>query len=152
MIISVVDKFLVELQAQLDDKKVVLEIDDAVREYLAQKGYDRLDGGKTHEPTYSRWNQTAGGANWRRGFVNGGTVSIRLTKTSRALNLSRLMKNRLMMCDIIPNSYSIRNYIDALIIARRLISAFFVSDKVCTVSSIFLRLYKVTVFSRHKTC
>ena len=37
VIVSVVDKFLVELQAQLDDKKVVLEIDDAVRNYLAEK-------------------------------------------------------------------------------------------------------------------
>ncbi|SUD90466.1 AAA family ATPase [Psychrobacter phenylpyruvicus] len=46
IVISVVDKFLVELQAQLDDKQVVLEIDDAVREYLADKGYDRLMGAR----------------------------------------------------------------------------------------------------------
>lgn len=46
VIVSVVDKFLVELQAQLDDKKVTLEIDDAVREYLADKGYDRLMGAR----------------------------------------------------------------------------------------------------------
>ncbi len=46
IVISVVDKFLVELQAQLDDKQVVLEIDDAVREYLATKGYDRLMGAR----------------------------------------------------------------------------------------------------------
>ena len=46
VVVSVVDKFLVELQAQLDDKQVVLEIDDAVREYLAEKGYDRLMGAR----------------------------------------------------------------------------------------------------------
>ena len=46
VIVSVVDKFLVELQAQLDDKKVVLEIDDGVRDYLADKGYDRLMGAR----------------------------------------------------------------------------------------------------------
>ncbi|WP_230660159.1 AAA family ATPase [Psychrobacter sp. I-STPA10] len=46
VVISVVDKFLVELQAQLDDKQVMLEIDDAVREYLAKKGYDRLMGAR----------------------------------------------------------------------------------------------------------
>ncbi|WP_296404280.1 ATP-dependent Clp protease ATP-binding subunit ClpA [Psychrobacter sp.] len=46
IVISVVDKFLVELQAQLDDKQVVLEIDDDVREYLAEKGYDRLMGAR----------------------------------------------------------------------------------------------------------
>lgn len=46
IILSVVDKFLVELQAQLDDKRVSLEIDDEVRAYLAQKGYDRLMGAR----------------------------------------------------------------------------------------------------------
>ncbi|MGP4714514.1 MULTISPECIES: ATP-dependent Clp protease ATP-binding subunit ClpA [unclassified Psychrobacter] len=46
VVVSVVDKFLVELQAQLDDKQVTLEIDDEVRDYLAQKGYDRLMGAR----------------------------------------------------------------------------------------------------------
>ena len=41
-----VDKFLVELQVQLDDKQVTLEIDDEVRDYLADKGYDRLMGAR----------------------------------------------------------------------------------------------------------
>ena len=44
VVVSVVDKFLVELQVQLDDKQVTLEIDDEVRDYLANKGYDRLMG------------------------------------------------------------------------------------------------------------
>ena len=46
VVVSVVDKFLVELQAQLDDKQVTLEIDDEVRDYLADKGYDRLMGAR----------------------------------------------------------------------------------------------------------
>ena len=46
VVVSVVDKFLVELQAQLDDKQVTLEIDDEVRDYLAKKGYDRLMGAR----------------------------------------------------------------------------------------------------------
>ena len=46
VIVSVVDKFLTELQAQLDDKQVILEINDEVREYLANKGYDRLMGAR----------------------------------------------------------------------------------------------------------
>jgi ATP-dependent Clp protease ATP-binding subunit ClpA len=37
---TVVDKFLTELQAQLDDKKVQLEVDDTAREWLAREGYD----------------------------------------------------------------------------------------------------------------
>ncbi|MDO4441167.1 MAG: ATP-dependent Clp protease ATP-binding subunit ClpA [Moraxella sp.] len=46
VIISVVDKFIVELQAQLDDKQVVLEVDDAARQYLAKKGHDKLMGAR----------------------------------------------------------------------------------------------------------
>ena len=46
VVVSVVDKFLVELQVQLDDKRVTLEIDDEVRDYLASKGYDRLMGAR----------------------------------------------------------------------------------------------------------
>jgi len=43
---TVVDKFLVELQAKLDDKKVVLEVDDEAREWLAAKGYDATMGAR----------------------------------------------------------------------------------------------------------
>jgi len=40
MIRNVVDKFLVELQAQLDEKKVQLVLDDDVKYWLAENGYD----------------------------------------------------------------------------------------------------------------
>lgn len=43
---SVVDKFLTELQAQLDDKKVILEVDQSAREWMAEEGYDRLMGAR----------------------------------------------------------------------------------------------------------
>ena len=43
---TVVDKFLVEVQAQLDDKKVTLELEPDVYEYLARKGYDRTMGAR----------------------------------------------------------------------------------------------------------
>lgn len=43
---SVVDKFLTELQAQLDDKKVVLEVDADARLWLAERGYDRMMGAR----------------------------------------------------------------------------------------------------------
>lgn len=46
VIVSVVDKLLTELQSILDDKDVVLDIDDEVRDYLAKKGYDRLMGAR----------------------------------------------------------------------------------------------------------
>lgn len=43
---SVVDKFLTELQAQLDDKKVVLEVDQEARDWLAKNGYDHYMGAR----------------------------------------------------------------------------------------------------------
>lgn len=39
-IASVVDKFLVELETQLDEKKVSLYVDDDARTWIAEKGYD----------------------------------------------------------------------------------------------------------------
>lgn len=46
VIAKVVDKFLVELQAQLDDKAVVLEVSDEARTLLAEKGYDKSMGAR----------------------------------------------------------------------------------------------------------
>ncbi|UCX04491.1 ATP-dependent Clp protease ATP-binding subunit ClpA [Shewanella glacialimarina] len=46
VIAKVVDKFLVELQAQLDDKRVTLEVSDEARTLLAEKGYDRDMGAR----------------------------------------------------------------------------------------------------------
>ena len=43
---TVVDKFLTELQAQLDDKKVTLEVDEAARDWLAREGYDEKMGAR----------------------------------------------------------------------------------------------------------
>ncbi len=43
---NVVDKFLTELQAQLDDKQVVLDVDQSAREWMAENGYDRLMGAR----------------------------------------------------------------------------------------------------------
>ncbi|PYF84046.1 MULTISPECIES: ATP-dependent Clp protease ATP-binding subunit ClpA [Marinomonas] len=46
IIFNVVDKFLVELQAQLDPKGVLLEVSDTARGWLANKGYDRQMGAR----------------------------------------------------------------------------------------------------------
>jgi ATP-dependent Clp protease ATP-binding subunit ClpA len=43
---TVVDKFLVEVQVQLDSKKVVLEISDEARAWLAVHGYDKAMGAR----------------------------------------------------------------------------------------------------------
>ena len=43
---TVVDKFLVELQVQLDDQKVQLDVSDKVREWLVENGYDKNMGAR----------------------------------------------------------------------------------------------------------
>jgi ATP-dependent Clp protease ATP-binding subunit ClpA len=45
-IMFVVDKFLVELQAQLDDKKVHMHINDEARNWFAENGYDAKMGAR----------------------------------------------------------------------------------------------------------
>ena len=43
---NVVGKFLIELEAQLDDKKVTIEITEDAREWLADNGYDKVMGAR----------------------------------------------------------------------------------------------------------
>jgi len=42
----IVEKFIVELETQLDEKQVSLSISDEVKEWLAEKGYDRKMGAR----------------------------------------------------------------------------------------------------------
>ena len=46
VVLTVVDKFLIELQGQLDDKRVTLDIDDEARLWLVKKGYDKNMGAR----------------------------------------------------------------------------------------------------------
>ena len=49
VIMSVVDKFLAELQARLDARMVSLQVDDAARAWLAERGYDLTMGARPME-------------------------------------------------------------------------------------------------------
>ena len=46
VIYKVVDKFIVQLQAQLDKKGISLEVSETARKWLAEKGYDRAMGAR----------------------------------------------------------------------------------------------------------
>jgi len=46
VILRVVDKFLMQLEAQLQEKKVEVVFTDALREYLAKRGFDPLMGAR----------------------------------------------------------------------------------------------------------
>ena len=49
IITSVVDKFLIKLEAKLEAKKVTLIVDDKARRWLAEKGHDPLMGARPME-------------------------------------------------------------------------------------------------------
>jgi len=49
VVASVVDKFIIRLEAQLEPKKVVLLVSEDARRWLAEKGYDRLMGARPME-------------------------------------------------------------------------------------------------------
>ena len=46
IVLSIVDKFIIEVEAQLEDKGVSLSIDNQAKEYLANKGYDEVYGAR----------------------------------------------------------------------------------------------------------
>ncbi|MEP5764721.1 MAG: ATP-dependent Clp protease ATP-binding subunit ClpA [Halieaceae bacterium] len=49
VILTVVDKFLTELQSQLDEKRVMLEVDEESRRWLVERGYDANMGARPME-------------------------------------------------------------------------------------------------------
>ena len=45
-IAHVVDKFIIELEGQLEEKRVILEVDEEARAWLAEHGFDALMGAR----------------------------------------------------------------------------------------------------------
>ncbi len=83
---QVVDKFIVELQAQLDQKGVSLEVSDEARDWLAEKGYDKAMGARPMARTVQEnlkkplANELLFGS-----LVEGGSVTVALDKASNTL-------------------------------------------------------------------
>ncbi len=83
---QVVDKFIVELQAQLDPKGVSLEVSDDARNWLAEKGYDKAMGARPMARTVQEnlkkplANELLFGS-----LVDGGSVSVALDKENNQL-------------------------------------------------------------------
>ena len=46
IVLSIVDKFIIEVEAQLEEKGVTLSISDDAKEYLANKGFDEIYGAR----------------------------------------------------------------------------------------------------------
>lgn len=83
---QVVDKFIVELQAQLDAKGVSLEVSDEARDWLAARGYDKAMGARPMARTVQESlkkplaNELLFGS-----LVDGGSVSVALDKENNQL-------------------------------------------------------------------
>jgi len=83
---QVVDKFIVELQAQLDAKGVSLEVTDEARNWLADKGYDKAMGARPMARTVQEnlkkplANELLFGS-----LVDGGSVAVALDKEKNQL-------------------------------------------------------------------
>ncbi|TKI07470.1 ATP-dependent Clp protease ATP-binding subunit ClpA [Martelella alba] len=83
---QVVDKFIVELQAQLDAKGVSLEVSDEARDWLAVKGYDKAMGARPMARVMQEnlkkplANELLFGT-----LVDGGSVKVKLDKDNKKL-------------------------------------------------------------------
>ena len=83
---QVVDKFIVELQAQLDAKGVSLEVSDEARDWLSVKGYDRAMGARPMARVMQEnlkkplANELLFGS-----LVDGGSVKVELDKDNQKL-------------------------------------------------------------------
>lgn len=93
VILQVVDKFIVELQAQLDNKGVSLEVTSEARAWLAEKGYDRNMGARPmarliqEEVKRNLANELLFGE-----LVDGGSVKIALKDDKLFFDFQRLEK------------------------------------------------------------
>ena len=89
IITQVVDKFIVELQVQLDEKGVSIEVSAAARRWLCEKGYDKAMGARPMARTIQDnlkkplANELLFGS-----LTNGGSVSIGLDEKSNTLTYS----------------------------------------------------------------
>ena len=76
---TIVDKFLTELQAQLDQQRVMLEVDEAARRWLAKEGYDERMGARPMQRLIQEKVKKPLAEDLLFGdLVNGGTVHVTL--------------------------------------------------------------------------
>lgn len=96
IISMVVDKFIVELQVQLDEKGVSLEVSQEARQWLCDKGYDRAMGARPMARVIQEnlkkplANEILFGS-----LVSGGSVSVSLDKQSDKLSYEFLSQEKL---------------------------------------------------------
>ena len=83
VISQVVDKFIVQLQVQLDKKQVSLEVDSKARNWLAEHGYDKAMGARPMgRLIQEKLKKPLANEILFGGLQDGGSVSVRLNETA----------------------------------------------------------------------
>jgi len=90
VILTVVDKFLVELQSQLDEKRVTLDVDEDARIWLVETGYDLHMGARPMERAIQEHIKKPLAEMVLFGALSksGGTALVRLNKAKNKLEVS----------------------------------------------------------------
>ncbi|MEZ5567148.1 MAG: ATP-dependent Clp protease ATP-binding subunit ClpA [Halioglobus sp.] len=90
VILTVVDKFLTELQSQLDEKRVMLDVDEDVRLWLVEKGYDIHMGARPMERIIQEHIKKPLAELVLFGSLaqSGGTAKVRLDRTADKLEVT----------------------------------------------------------------
>ena len=84
----VVDKLLVEVEAQLETKRVTVSLDDAARRWIAKKGYDPKMGARPMARVIQEFIKRPLAAELLFGkLVGGGQVRVRLRADGEGLEM-----------------------------------------------------------------
>lgn len=89
VILTVADKFLTELQSQLDEKRVTLDVDEDARLWLVEKGYDKHMGARPMERVIQEYIKKPLAEMVLFGDLarSGGTALVRLNKADDKLEV-----------------------------------------------------------------
>ena len=89
VIMTVVDKFLTELQGQLDEKRVTIDVDEDARMWLVEKGYDKNMGARPMERVIQEYIKKPLAEMVLFGGLaqSGGTALVRLNKAENKLDV-----------------------------------------------------------------
>ena len=88
IILRVVDKFLLQLEAQLEAKGVSITLDDAARRWIAQRGYDPKMGARPMARTIQEYIKRPLAEELLFGrLANGGQVRVSVSKDGTELTL-----------------------------------------------------------------
>ena len=88
VIVSIVDKFLIRLETQLNEKNVTLIVDDKAKRWLAKTGYDPIMGARPMERLIQEKLKKEMAEELLFGKLSKGGGTVRVTEKADALSLS----------------------------------------------------------------